>query len=266
LGLTPKTGAHEEDLLVSSQRVREDHILQRLHAGVLPLATASDTVQPAPIAPTPCHGCLEPETDVRVGERSWHALCALFWQGRSESARGQAIPHIQPGPGISPARPRWVIVVPIGQAETYGTLRHRFERSPWVDVVMDRRRGERRQETGTRPPVERRIIGPRRTGERRPPSTPDPGAGPVFRLAHRGADWELYESTEPERGRCPECDAVVTVEVPLFAEPPMRFELLVRHEPASPVARHVVDLQSFLQTGRVLMATRLIGRTQTDSP
>jgi hypothetical protein len=251
---------------VSSQRVREDRIVARLHAGVLPLATSSDTAQPTPTAPMRCDGCLEPDTDVRVGDRSWHALCALFWQGRSESLRGQPIPHTQTGPGISPARPRWVIVVPIGRPDTYATFRHRFARSPWVDVLMDRRRDERRQETGTTPPVERRIIGPRRTGERRPPSTSDPAAAPVFRLAHRGADWELYESTEPERGRCPECDAVVTVEVPLFTEPPVRFELLVRHEPTSPAARHVVELQSFSPTGRVLMATRLVGRTGTDSP
>jgi len=251
---------------VSSQRIREERIIQRLSTGVLPLATSSDTARPAPIAPTPCDGCLEPETEMRVGDRSWHALCALFWQGRSESLRGEPIPHTQPGPGISPARPRWVIVVPVGRPDTYATFRHRFARSPWVDVVMDRRRGERRQKTGTTPPVERRIFGPRTTGERRPLSTSDPGASPVFRLAHRGPDWELYESTEPERGRCPECGVLVTIEVPLFAEPPVRFELLVRHEPASPKARHVVELQSFSPTGRVLMATRLVGRTRTDSP
>jgi hypothetical protein len=251
---------------MSSQRDREERIIERLQAGVLPLATPSDTVQLKAIAPTPCDGCLEPDTDLGVGDRAWHALCARFWQGRSEGLRGQSMPPIQSGPGISPARPRWVIVVPIGQLDTYGSFRHRFARSPWVNVVMDRRRGERRQEAGLAPPVERRIIGPRRTGERRPPTTSDRAAAPVFRLAHRSVDWELYESTERERGRCPECDAVVTVEVPLFAEPPVRFELLVRHEPTSPEAHHVVELQSFSQTGRVLMATRLVGRTETDSP
>jgi hypothetical protein len=46
----------------------------------------------------------------------------------------------------------------------------------------------------------------------------------------------------------------------------VRFELLVRHEPASPMGRHVVTLQSFSPTGRVLMAMRLVGRTGTDSP
>ena len=43
---------------MSSQRDREERIIERLQAGVLPLATPSDTVQLKAIAPTPAMGAL----------------------------------------------------------------------------------------------------------------------------------------------------------------------------------------------------------------
>jgi hypothetical protein len=246
---------------VSSQRVREQRIVERLQAGALALASPSDTAEPAPVGAAPCHGCLEPDTDARIGDRPWHALCVLFWQGRSEALRGR-IPHTQPGPGITPTRPRWVIVVPVGRPDTYASFRRSFARSPWVDVVIDRRRGERRQDGAVAPTVERRTAG------RRKPPVPEPESEPPFRLAHRGDGCEVYESTAPESGHCPECGALVSAELPRFAEPPVRLELVVRHEAMTAergAARHVVELQSFSATGRVLLTTRLAGRTRSQS-
>jgi hypothetical protein len=245
---------------MSSQRVREDRIVARLHAGVLPLATSSDTAQPTPTAPTPCDGCLEPETEVRVGDRSWHALCALFWQGRSESLRGQPIPHTQRGPGITPARPRWVIVVPVGRGDTYAALCRRFGRSPWIRVVMDRRQGDRRQLQSDVPLAERRIA------HRRNAVKDDSTGEPLFRLAHQVDGCDVYEATMPETGHCPDCGVPISFELPRFAEPPVRLELVVRHESTPTGARHLGELQSFSPTGRVVMATQLVGRTGTDSP
>jgi hypothetical protein len=246
----------EEVIRLSSQRVREQRIVERLQDGSLVLASPSDTVQPAPQMSAPCAGCLEPDADVRVGDRPWHGLCVLFWQGRSETLRGQPIPHTQPGPGLTPARSRWVIVVPVGRPDTYASLRRSFARSPWVDVVMDRRRGERRGEGGS-PAVDRRTAGRRK-------ATPELLAEPAFRLASRTEGCEVYESTAPESGRCPDCGALVSVELPRFSEPPVRLELVVRHEPTAGTVRHVVELQSFSPIGRVLMATRLAGRTRTE--
>jgi hypothetical protein len=151
-----------------------------------------------------------------------------------------------------------VIVVPTDRPETYATLRRNFGRSPWVDVVVDRRRGERRQDESIQPPEDRRRSKRRKTSER------DPGPDPVFRLAHHLDGCEVYESTAPESGRCPECGASVSVELPRFAAPPVRLELVVRHEPAAQRARHIVELQSLSPTGRVLLATRLAGRTRQE--
>jgi len=151
------------------------------------------------------------------------------------------------------------MVVPVGRPDTYAALRRRFARSPWVDVVMDRRRGERRQDTEPTPPVERRVAKRRKTADSVPAS--DSAAAPAFRLAHRGDDWEVYEATGPESGPCPECRVLVSVELPRFVDPPVRLELVVRHEATPAAARHVVELQSFSPTGRVLLAIRLAGRT-----
>jgi hypothetical protein len=59
---------------------------------------------------------------------------------------------------------------------------------------------------------------------------------------------------------------MVSVEMPRFAEPPVRLELTVVHEPVQPDrARHVVELQSFSATGRLLLTSRLFVRTRTDT-
>jgi hypothetical protein len=236
--------------------------MERLNTGTLALAHASDTGQPSPGTGTGgrCTGCTEPEADALVGDQPWHALCALFWRGRSATLRDQRIPHTQPGQGIAPARSRWVIVVPVDRPEAYEALRRNFARSAWVDVVVDRRRGERRGDGDAASTVERRTARRRRTAETDLGPTPDP----VFRLAHQVDGCEVYEFTGPESGRCPECGATVSVELPRFVEPPVRLELVVRHEPVrakEAAARHVVELQSFSPTGRVLLATRLAGRT-----
>ena len=243
--------------IMSSQRDREQRIVDRLHTGALPLAGPSDTAHPNPRVTGRCYGCTEPEADVEVRDQPWHAICAIFWQGRSATLRDQRIPHTQPGAGFTPARPRWVIVVPVDRPDTYKALRRSFARSPWVDVVVDRRRGDRRQDGAAPQTVERRMAG-RRTVER------EPAEGPAFRLAHRGPGSEVYESTSPESLNCPDCGALVSVELPRFVEPPVRLELVVLHEPvpAERTARHVVELQSFSPTGRELLATRLAGRTR----
>jgi hypothetical protein len=244
---------------VSSQRDREHRIAERLQTGTLALAGPSTVVQPSANGTGTCHGCAETGTDALAGEHPWHSLCALFWQGRSATLREQRIPHTQPGPGVAPARSRWVIVVPVDRPDAYESLRRSFARSAWVDVVMDRRRGQSGAAAGAGAPVDRRTVGHRST-------LPDPTREPPFRLAHRGDGCEVYESTGPEAGRCPECAALVSVELPRFVEPPVRLELIVRHEPIpADRSRHVVELQSFSPTGRVLLATRLAGRVRSTS-
>ena len=110
--------------------MRELRIEDRLQAGDLALATPRDTLGATPPTDALCHGCQEPDSDARVGNQAWHQLCGLYWQGRSEAVRSDRIPYTPAGRGLKPARSRWVIVVPVGRAETYTALRRRFGRSP----------------------------------------------------------------------------------------------------------------------------------------
>jgi hypothetical protein len=158
-----------------------------------------------------------------------------------------------------PERPRWVIVADVKRPETYPVLRRNFAGSAWVEVVVDRRRGERRQPRSQHPVGDRRVAGRRSTDR-------DPAQVPPFRLAHQGDGFAVYEATTPVPERCPQCGAMVSVEMPRFAEPPVRLELTVVHEPVQPDrARHVVELQSFSATGRLLLTSRLFVRTRTDT-
>ena len=151
-----------------------------------------------------------------------------------------------------------MIVTRVDRAEVYPALQRSFAGSAWVEVVVDRRRGERRR--GTAPRADDQRLAGRRSADQHPAQTPP------FRLAHRGDGFEAYEATGPAQDHCPECGAMVSIELPRFVEPPFRLDLTVVHEPIQPDrARHVVDLQSFSATGRVLLASRLFVRTRTES-
>jgi hypothetical protein len=152
-----------------------------------------------------------------------------------------------------------VIVVQVDRPDVYTTLRRNYAGSPWVEVVVDRRRGERRRGGGSGQDVNRRKSRGRRTADG------DPALSASFRLANRGNGTEVYEVVGPEATGCPRCGATVNVELPRFVEPPVRLVLNVIHEGSSTNGgKHSVELQSFSATGRVLLATRLAGRTRME--
>jgi len=255
---------------MNSQRAREHRIVERLASGALSPALAADPAEagraPLMIKPGegPCRGCDESPADVRVGDHLWHHLCFIFWQGRSETLRERRAPNAGTDPRVTPERSRWVVVADANRPETYPVLRRNFAGSAWVEVVVDRRQGERRQGERRRTARQPLPTGDRRLAGRRSMDR-DPTQWSPFRLAHQGDGFAVYEATTPVPGRCPQCSAMVSVEMPRFAEPPVRLELTVVHEPIQPNrARHVVDLQSFSASGRVLVASRIVARTRTE--
>jgi hypothetical protein len=243
---------------VSAQRARERRIVEKLRAGILRPATPLDRPRSRAIGESRCDGCDEVEADCLVGDKPWHYLCVLFWQGRSESV--SASPSREAAPERKgPDRARWTVVVRVDRPEVYTMLRRSFSGSSWVSVMVDRRYSERRRGGGSAPGSERRGGG-RRSSDRLPTQVPD------FRLAHRGDGFDVYEAIGPESQRCPQCGVMVSVEMPRFTEPPARLELTVLHEAVPPDrTRHVVEVQSFTATGRVLMASRLFVRHRSES-
>jgi hypothetical protein len=146
-----------------------------------------------------------------------------------------------------------MIVARGDRPEVYSGLQRSFSRSRWVGVIVERRRGQRRQ--GAQVPAVERRLGGRRSDDRHSAQTP------AYRLAHRGDGFEVFEAAGVETAECPQCGAVVSIELPRFAEPPVRLEIRVVHE-SGPLrrARHLAELESLSPTGRVLLATRLVAR------
>jgi hypothetical protein len=156
------------------------------------------------------------------------------------------------------ASPRWVVVVGRDRPEVLAQLSRTFGAAPWVGVLADRRRNERRKRQV--------LIGSDlRLGDRR--GTPgDPVQRPSYRLARQGEGFDVFEAIGYAAAQCGECGATVMFEMPRSGEPPTRFDLHVVHEHAEPRprARHVVELLLCAAGGRPLLACRCLARSHVE--
>src|SRR5262249_22031652 len=156
------------------------------------------------------------------------------------------------GPLLGP--PRWTVVVRANDATLLAEMRQRFLAVPWVAVILDRRRSDRRH-AAERPPVERRLA-------QRRAEPPDRSLPRTHRLSHPQPGGAVYELTDLEAATdCPTCRATVWFEIPRFSEPPRRLQLQVEHEDvAARYSRHFVDIDAFGAAGRSLLSYRAMGR------
>ena len=154
--------------------------------------------------------------------------------------------------------PRWLVVVYPDRPDVLAQLSRTFGAAPWVSVLADRRRVERRRRQF--------LVGSElRLGDRR--ATPgDQTQRPSYRLARRGEGFDVFEATGYAPAQCPECGATVMFEMPRSSEPPTRLDLNVVHEQAEPRprARHAVELLLYASTGRPLLACRSSARTHVE--
>ena len=155
---------------------------------------------------------------------------------------------------------RWLVVTSPDRPGLQDELAWRYRGAPWVEVLADRRRGERRQ-------VQAPCQADLRLGDRR--ITPgDKTRTPAYRLTREGDGFAVYEATGFAPARCPDCGATVMFEMPRSGEPPSRLELHVVHEGAKTEpqtrARHAVELLLYGSGGRPLMASRCRARTLVD--
>jgi len=155
------------------------------------------------------------------------------------------------------APPRWIIVAHPDRPGFLDELAWRYRQAPWVEVLADRRRGERRRQQELR-------GADLRLRERRGVQG-DPTRMPAYRLVRQGEGFAVYEATGSAPARCEECGAAVTFEMPRSGEPPARLDVRVVHElisPNSQRARHAVELLLSGPGGRQLLASRIHARTR----
>ena len=115
---------------------------------------------------------------------------AARWLARHAPSKAA---RLRPGAKARPAtRPRWLIVVRADEQELYQFLRRRFQRMAGVEVVLDRRKRERR---GSQRPL---ATKERRRSGRRAPLSPEERAWwqlAGFRIIGRAESFRLYEAS-----------------------------------------------------------------------
>jgi hypothetical protein len=157
------------------------------------------------------------------------------------------------------AAPRWVVVTRPDRPGLLDELAWRYRRAPWVNVLAERRRGDRRQRQEPR-------ATDLRLGERR--GVPgDRTHRSAYRHASQGDGFDVYEATAHAAAQCPECGATVMFEMPRSGEPPARLDLQVAHDRTAVDqhrAGHSVELFMYAFTGRPLLASRSFARTRVE--
>ncbi|HEV8309443.1 MAG TPA: hypothetical protein VGW35_17420, partial [Methylomirabilota bacterium] len=152
---------------------------------------------------------------------------------------------------------RWLIVVQQGHRELYEFLRQNFMAEAPIDLIYERRVGERRR-GGNAPRSDRRQADRR---QRRPTAwffqggLRDAGRSPAETSGR--AETAPKPAAEIGSKRCPECGLVVGFEMPRFPQPPSRIEVEVIHLKDSAAGRHQIEVAAFSGSGRPLLVQRI---------
>ncbi|MGH7318879.1 MAG: hypothetical protein ACRELA_04530, partial [Candidatus Rokuibacteriota bacterium] len=152
---------------------------------------------------------------------------------------------------------QWLIIVHRDKPDLYAKLRQSFNGASLVDVMFDRRQGDRRREReGT--PTDRR-----RRDRRRPPSHRETSPEAHFRLIQQADGYLVFQAEGRVPVRCPECDAALEFEMPRFSEPPARLSVAVVHtQPSRSTVQHYAEVEAFKATGRSFLACRILARRE----
>ena len=148
---------------------------------------------------------------------------------------------------------RWLFVVQADHADLHDRLRHRL--GGIARVILDRRRGSRRRERATVRADQRRL-------DRRQGPLPTERTA-TYRLVYQTDGLQVYEARAHIPALCPECNLLLTLEMPHLVQVPARVELDIIHAPSSGEARHFIDIRAATSSGRTLLACRVEAQRYT---
>lgn len=161
--------------------------------------------------------------------------------------------------------PYWLIVVRPDRQELYVRLCRSFAQTPFVEVIVDRRNGDRRR--GSTGVTSDRPRGDRRGGDRRKPRALRAAATDGYRLIERAEGFQVFEADGRVPVRCFECDTLVEFEMPRFGELPARLAVDVIHAEATQYrARHFVEALAYRASGRPFLACRVVAHRPAGLP
>ena len=116
--------------------------------------------------------------------------------------------------------PRWVVVTRPDRPGLLDELAWRYRHAPWVMVVADRRRDERRRR-------QEPCATDLRVADRR--ALPAPGNQPVYRLVRQGPGFDVYEAGGHMSTWCAQCGGTVTFDLPGSDDPPAQLDVHAAH-------------------------------------
>jgi hypothetical protein len=168
------------------------------------------------------------------------------------SAGGGAANPDTASPGSAPY---WLVVVRQDRRELFAKLRRSFEETPIVEVIVDRRQGERRRDPASTPAERRRAE------RRRPPVLREPTRADGYRLLQMADGFQVFQAESRVPIQCSDCGAALEFEMPRFTELPARIEVHVLHTSShASASQHIVETQAFRTSGRPFLACRIVAR------
>jgi hypothetical protein len=156
---------------------------------------------------------------------------------------------------------RWLLVVRPEQRDLFSLLRERLDGSG-VEVVMDRRRHERRRGS-LGPGMDRRVTERRR---QRPIALLSAAAPPEeVQSSPPRRETGHVEATRPRdeavAQRCPTCAEAIEHDMPRFPHPPARVEMEIAHVTGNGRdGHHYVEIAAFTISGRLILSQRIPAR------
>jgi hypothetical protein len=159
--------------------------------------------------------------------------------------------------GSSPTR--WLLVLKPEQRDLFSLLRERLDGSG-VEVVMDRRRRERRRGS-LGPGMDRRVTDrrrPRAIGILSAAVSEADQPSPAARVSGRAEPAPAREQAVHQR--CPTCAEAIEHEMPRFPHPPARVHTEVGHVTGNGRDGHYVEIAAFTVSGRLILSQRVPAR------
>ena len=148
---------------------------------------------------------------------------------------------------------RWLFVVQADHADLHDRLRRRL--SGIARVILDRRRNPRRRERAV-------VRADQRRADRRQGPLPTGRIAP-YRLVYQTDGLQVYEAQAHVPVLCPECNLLLSFEMPQAVQVPARVKLDIIHTPSSGEVQHFIDIQAATSSGRTLLACRVEAQRYT---
>jgi hypothetical protein len=151
----------------------------------------------------------------------------------------------------------WVVVIRADRPDVIARLRRLLAGAAWVQIVVDRRRADRRRtaQAAGHPEPERRRADRRRTSRE--------ASGAPYRLIQSAEGYQVLQSQSRASVRCLDCGVGLEFDMPGLNQVPVQLDVTVFHPGrGADGGQHVVETQARQASGHPFLASRVVARRQ----